>query len=161
MMTHRKIPQISIQAAGSKRQMSLDQLGVACVLIFHSHENGDSARRVNETVRDRYPLASDVLIASVADLKIVPRLMRRMVEKFLSNAYHEYSDQLPDGMLAEDYIIILPDWKGSLSNAVGVQDTGKTAAIAVLSPEGEIAGVYQGENLGQEALSLLDQVLNT
>lgn len=159
-MSQKILPRITIKAAGSNRCIVLDQLGVPCVLIFHSHENGDTARRVNETVRDRYPFASDVVIASVADLKIVPRLMRGMVEKFLNNAYHEYSSQLPAGMPAEDYIIILPDWKGKLSKAVGVQETGKIAAVAVLSPEGEIAGVYQGENLDQVALNLLEAVLN-
>ena len=51
--------------------------------------------------------------------------------------------------------MILPDWDGSLTKALGLKDTGKTAGLAVLDTQGNVIGTYQGNEPESHALELL------
>jgi hypothetical protein len=154
-----KIPPLTLVAAGSGRKLSLQRLGVPAALIFHNQDNAALAGQVNNAVRKHYPLASQVLVASVANLQGVPRLFRGMAEGAMRKAYQDASVNLPAGVKAEDYVIILPDWDGKLTSSVadsgGLEDMDKTASIAVIDAEGALVGIYQGQDLAQKAVEFL------
>ena len=154
-----KILPVTLAAAGSGRKLSMGSLGKPAVLIFHSQENAGEAGKVNRAVRGQYPLASQVLVASVADLHRVPRLFRGMAEGAMRKAYQEAAASLPAGLKAEEYVVILPDWDGALTSSVveagAAVDPDRAALVAVINGQGGIAGIYQGEDLGEHALQFL------
>jgi hypothetical protein len=160
LRTAAKVPAKTLVAVGSGREMPLDRLGVPAVLVFHSQENAGAAGRLNQAVRERYPLPSQVLIASVANLQGVPRLFRGMAEGAMRKAYQEASAQLPEGLKAEDYVIILPDWDGKVTEALGAKDPDKVAAVAVIDGAGALLGFYQGDSLEEKALQFLQNLLD-
>ncbi len=67
------IPDVTLTAAGSDRQIALVHIGVLAVLIFHDQSTADVVPQINEAVRDVYPQASSVLIASVVDFTMSQR----------------------------------------------------------------------------------------
>lgn len=82
-----RAPAAELTAAGSGRRIALDGIGVPAVLIFHTQETAAAASAVNLTVREKYPLASSVLVASMVDLRSVPRLFRSIAEGARRKAY--------------------------------------------------------------------------
>lgn len=157
-MTIEKMPSITLTSIGSGRKVKLDKIGTPAVLIFHGRNTSEAARTVNGPVRDRYPDASRLLVASVADLHSVPRLLRGVVEAFISDAYEEASQELPEGWKSYDYLLILPDWDGKVTRAVGLDHTDRTAGVVVLDSQGNITGVYQGRDLIGQTLVLLNKI---
>lgn len=127
----------------------------ALVLLFHNHQTLDAVRPLQEAVRGRYPDAGEVLVASVADLGFVPRPMRRLAEKFMRRAYAEATRYVPAGLDPADYVVILPDWTGRVTEAFGVAGTGERAALVVIDREGQVLGRQQGGALGEAALRSL------
>ncbi len=158
-MTNQKAPAFTLTSIGSGRKVSLNKIGVPALLIFHGRQTSEAARTVNGPVRDRYPDPSNLLVASVADLHSVPRLLRGVVEAFISDAYEEASQELPEGWTARDYLLILPDWDGKVTRAFGLSHTDRIAGVAVVDSQGDIVGVYQGRDLVVQAQSLLESVL--
>ena len=157
-MTIEKIPSVTLTSIGSGRKVKLDSIGVPAVLIFHGRNTSDAVRAVNGPVRDRYPGASSLLVASVADLHSAPRLLRGVVEAFIKDAYEEAVQELPEGWKPYDYLLILPDWDGKVTRAVGLDNTYRTAGVIVLDSQGIIIGVYQGKNLVSQTLALLEKI---
>ena len=62
------LPNITLTAAGSGREFPLATLGIPTVLILHGQETASAAAKVNRAVRKEYPLATEILIASGADV---------------------------------------------------------------------------------------------
>ena len=73
----------------------------------------------------------------------------------MRKAYSDAASSLADGLSAEDYVVILPDWNGSITKAVGLDAVDKTAGVAVIDRSGEIVGVHQGKDLAAAALNML------
>ena len=151
------IPPKTLTAIGSNRKITLPKTGRATLLIFHGRETAEAARVVNDAVRRRQPDAAQLLVASVVDLHIVPRLMRGLAERMIRQGYQDGSKELPENMPAPEYLIILPDWDGLLTKAAGMRDTEKSAGLALLDHEGVLLGTQQGGDLAQAALTLLDK----
>jgi len=152
-----RAPKITLKAAGSGRQVTLDSEGVPLALVLVGQGTAGSVDAIRAAIRERWPEARSAMIASVIDLRSVPRLMRKMAEGALANRYKENLGKLPEGRDPRDYIVILPDWKGEVMAAMGVADVATTAAVAAVSAAGEIAGVYQGDDPAAAAVELLEK----
>jgi hypothetical protein len=153
-----KTPAVTLTAIGSGRKVTLNQIGIPALLLFHGRSNAEASQNVNAPVRDKYPLASTVLVATVMDLHIAPRPLRGVVEAFIRNAYEEACQKLPTGWSPRDYLLLLPDWDGSLTKKFGFKDTDHTAGVVVLDRQGKVVGAYQGKDLAAQALAMLKKV---
>jgi hypothetical protein len=153
----RPAPNITLKSAGSGRQVTLNKEGLPLVLLCVAQGTAGGVEPIREAVRHRYPDARTVVIASVVDLKGVPRLMRKMAEGVLNNRYKENAARLDEGKDARDYVVILPDWKGEVAPALGIADVGKQLGVAVISSRGEITGVYQGDDPAAAAVEILER----
>ena len=49
-----RLPDVTLTAAGSGREVNLRQIGVPVILVFHGQDTGDAALEVNKTVRKQY-----------------------------------------------------------------------------------------------------------
>lgn len=154
-----RLPDKTITAIGSGRKLNLQNFGVPTIFIFHFRDTADIARDLNNIVRDKYPLASDILIASVIDLHSIPKIGRGPTESMVKKEYNKAAGGLRDDQNPEDIIIILPDWNGQMTKALGFKDTNKQVGVAVLDSEGHVIGTYQGQDPEGEILTLVDQVM--
>lgn len=128
----------------------------ALVLLFFNQKSSGAVANVQDTVRPVYPSAADVAIASVIDLSGVPRMFRGMAKKALAQGYEEASHQIPDDWDPVQYVVLLPDWKGEVAKAYGIDDLDEFAAVVVIDAEGKVVGSYRGEEPGQAAVELLN-----
>jgi len=151
------MPPIAITAVGSKAKISLDKLKRPAVLLFLWQETEALGDDVRTAVRKKYPEPAQVLIINLADLRGIPRMMRGMVERELVKGYKRTVAKLPAEAQPAHHVIILPDWKGEVAEAVDAGDTHIIPAVAVLSADGEIIGIHRGEDLVDATLKLLDQ----
>ena len=109
-------------------------------LIFHGRETVQAVVEINTVVRPVYPEPSPVILASVVDLSVVPRLLHRAVKPMLEQAYDQAAKQIPPGYDPADYVYLLPDWNGAVTKAFRVLHPDKTAAFVVIDDAGQIAG---------------------
>lgn len=152
-------PAITLKASGSGREIALNAIGTPAVLLFHTQETADDAAKVNAALRvlPAYDTPDKLFIANVVDLHSVPKLFRGFAESAMKDSYKQASASLPAGADPKDYILILPDWDGSLSHGFGLGDTSKTAGIVVLDSTGSLIGTYQGAGPESHALELLSK----
>lgn len=153
-----KLPTIKLTAGATGRVFNLSELGRPALLVFLWQDTLPMAEVINRAVRDRYPKASQVLIMNVADLRGIPRFVRGMVESELRKVFKETAAKLPKGLNPVEYVILLPDWRGETVKALSLGDVHETPAVAVIDGEGNIFGTYQGDNLTEAALELLEKV---
>lgn len=157
-MTEIKAPAVTLTAIGNNRKITLNKIGTPAVLLFHGRNTAEASRKVNGPVRDRFPEASQLLVASIMDLHIAPRLLRGVVEAFIRDAYEEAIQELPNGWTPQEYLLLLPDWDGKLTKSFGFKDTDRNAGVALLDADGRIVGTYQGNDLINQTLALLEQI---
>jgi len=151
----RQAPRVTLKAIGSARKIDLSQTGILTLLVCHGQDSADEATQVHTAVRERYPLSSTLMAASLVNLKIVPRMFRGIAETAIRKAYQEAVTRLEKGQPPEEYIVILPDWDGSVSAALGLRNTSSAAGVAVLDGDGRILATFQGDDLASTAVSLL------
>jgi hypothetical protein len=156
-----KTPTVTLTAIGSERKIALNNIGIPAVLIFHGRNNASASEAINGPVREKYPSASSVLVATIMDLHIAPRLLRGVVEAFIRNAYEDACKKLPKDMAPRDYLVLLPDWDGKLTKHFGFKDTDHQAGVVVLDRQGNVIGVYQGKDLVVQTLALLKKAFTS
>lgn len=153
-------PQFTITAVKSGRRVSQsDCRGTVLGLLFHGRENYRAAVEINTSVRPVYPSAAEVTLASVLDLTVVPRLLHRAVKPMLEQAYEQAAREMPAGYDPADYVFLLPDWNGALYKAFRVKNADKVAALVIIDGAGTVIGSYQGPQLGEAALKLVQQAI--
>lgn len=153
-----KAPAFAIKAAVSGRQVSVpaDRL---VVLLFHNQKTIEAVRVVQRAVREAAYSADTVLIASVLDLQRVPRLLRGAAEGAIEKVYRAIAEKVPPPYQAEDYVVILPDWKGSITAVYGVSGIDEAGCVIVVDRQGMVAGRYQGaDDLGEQTVALLQRL---
>lgn len=155
-----KLPGQTLTAIGSGREIQVRRTGVPIVLIYHSRNTAEVAREINNEIRDKYPKASEVLIASIVDMHFIPRLMRGVTEKMIAGEYEKATAELEEGQDPQDFIIILVDWNGKMTSGAGFDNTNDQPGLIVLDAEGDLLDIYQGDEPVQKALQLVDQVLS-
>jgi len=148
-------PPFSAKAQVSQRPVSLTAAKGKLLLIFHSYQTAPVAAGITRAVRERYHSPDQVLIASVADMRVVPRLLRSTAKAIIKNAYSEAAREVPAGQDPADHIIILADWSGAMFQAYRVPATSRQVALVLIDESKVIAGSYSGDQPEQAALSLL------
>ncbi|MCK9996376.1 MAG: hypothetical protein KAH56_08895 [Candidatus Krumholzibacteria bacterium] len=156
-----RLPDVTLTAAGSEREVKLGQLGVPVILVFHGQDTGDAAIEVNKAVRKQHAGVDEVFIASVIDLRSFPSMFRGMVQPALEKAYHNAAGRLPAEADAADLVVLLPDWEGSVHDAVGVKGSTEKAAVVVADREARIVCIDQGDNLAEAVLAALAGLVGT
>jgi hypothetical protein len=151
-----RAPSVELEAIGHGRKLRIDALGAPAVLIFVARETSVSARSVVDAVRARYPMASQVVVATVADLRGTPRLARRVARGRMKESYEHAVARLEESQAPEDYVLILPDWDGAVMKALGIDDLSRTIAVAVIDASGNLTGLYHGFDSATRALALLE-----
>lgn len=63
------------------------------------------------------------------------------------------------GLAPKDYVVILPDWEGQVTEAFGLKDLAKNVAAVILDEKGETVGVYQEDNLAEITKEALEGIL--
>ena len=151
---------MTIKAAGSGRQVTLNAIGKRSMLLFHTADTSEDAERINKAVRavDEYQACTSITIANVVDLHSVPMLFRSFAEKSMRDSFDKASKSIPQGQDPQDYVIILPDWDGKTTKGFGLGDTSKVVGLAVLDEQGGVVGTYQGNEPERHALELLQKV---
>ena len=151
-------PPFSLKAEVSQRPVNLQSAAAPLLLVFHSYQTVSTVADVIRAVRQKYPLPEQTLIAGVADLRVVPRLLRSTAKAFIKSAFNEASKEVPAGHDPADHIIILSDWDGALFNAYQVPRTDQQAALVLVNDTQTVAGSYFGSQPAQAALSLLENL---
>ena len=154
-----QLPALTLEAAGSGRTVNLSEIRWPAVLICHGQDTARAAIEVNTTVREKHGDAGQVLIASIIDLRQFPSMFHGMVKPELEKTYKKAAANLPEGADPAEFVILLPDWKGEATDALGAADSTRTAVVLVADAAGRIVGTHQGDNSGQAALDLLGPVL--
>ncbi len=148
-------PSFSLKAEVSERPVNLRSTTATLLLVFHSYQTASVVAEVIRTVRNLYPSPDQVLIAGIADMRVVPRLLRGTAKALIKNAYNDAARQVPPGQDPADHIIILSDWNGALYEAYQAPLTNKQVALVLVNDDKVIAGSYFGTQPAQAALSLL------
>ena len=148
-------PALVFTAIESKRMIDVADVDRRTVLLLISQETSNTVDPVIAEVRAKYELASDVQIANVVDLRKFPRVIRKVAETLMAHRYKESAKELPPGRDPAEWIIILPDWDGSLIEALGIADVSHELAVAVVAPGGKLLGVHQGPGAGAAAMEML------
>ena len=153
-------PGLTLKAAGSGREVTLNAIGRRSMLLFHTADTSEDAERINQAIRavDVYQTCTSITIANVVDLHSVPKLFRNFAEKSMRESYDKASKSIPQGEGPQDYVIILPDWDGKVTKGFGLGDTSKVVGLAVLDAQGGVVGTYQGSEPERHALELLHKV---
>ena len=151
----RSMPATTLTAAGSERTLLLNALPSTAFLIFHGENNTDIVSEANAIVRAEYPMPDQLLIASIVDLHHIPRMFRRMANRALKTAYQRSAELIPAELDPVQYVIILPDWDGSVTSAIGFDAVGEEAGIVVTDNAGTLLGAFQGKGAAALALACL------
>jgi hypothetical protein len=85
-------------------------------------------------------------------------LFRSFAEKSMRESYNKASGSLPQGENPQDYVIILPDWDGSITKSFNLGDTSKTVGLAVLNVQGSVVGTYQGSESEMKVIEFLKDI---
>jgi hypothetical protein len=152
-------PAFSSKAVFSQRLISPQNTAGALLLIFHSYQTATTVAEVIQAVREVYPNPDQVLLASVADMRIVPRFLRGAAKNIMRNAYKEAARHVPSGQDPADHIIILPDWNGVIFKAYQVPDVAEQVALVLVNESKMIQGSYLGAQPAQAALALMAKTI--
>jgi hypothetical protein len=152
-------PNIVYKAIGHGRQLNLGQLGVPAVLVFVARETSEQASPIVSAIRERFPSASQVMICNIADVRGIPRLVRKPVEMLMKSSYKDAVDNLQPGRTPEEYVLILPDWDGDAFTSLEVGDVTKDVALVVLDARGERIAAASGPDAAAEVVRALESVV--
>ncbi len=149
-------PDFTLQAIGSGRTVrrSNDD-GSALLLVFHDQNSVDQVQAMQEAVRARCPDAAHLRIASVVNMSVVPVFLRTAAEAVMKAQYTKAAAVMPAGLDAADYIVILTDWDGKVSNAYGAKGVDRAPLAVLLDSQGAIRGIHQGKDLAGAVSALV------
>jgi hypothetical protein len=152
-------PDVTLKAYGHGREISFGNPGVPMVLVCVARETSDQPPPIVSAIREVYPLASQVLICNIADLRSIPKLIKMIVEQLMKSSYNDAVKSLAPGRPAEDYVLIMPEWDGDLLRPLGIDDVTRTVAVVVLAADGRVVLRHQGEDAGSQALRALEPLM--
>ena len=136
-------PDVTYKAIGHGRTINLAQLGVPAALVFVARETSSQANPIISIIRETFPRADQVTICNVADVRGIPKLVRKPVEMLMKSSYNDAVANLQEGRTPEEYVLILPDWDGDAFTALEVESVKETVSIVVLDANGESQGTFK------------------
>ena len=149
------VPNVTYKAIGHGREVNLATLGVPAVLIFAARETSSQARPLAQAIREHFPTIDKLVICNVADVRGIPKLVRKPVELLMKSSYKDAVDNLEPGRSPEDYVLILPDWDGDAFTALEVENVKEHVTVVVVDAKGEKRGAFVDADSAVEALKQL------
>jgi hypothetical protein len=153
-----KLPSITLTAVVSGRKIALNRLDVPVLLVFLWDNSQDLAPVVTKAVRAKYPEAEQAAVVFIADLPGIPGIFHGIAEREMRKQYKYAAALVPSGKNPADYVMIMPDWKGEVSRALGIRGIGDDPWVALLDSEAVLVGKHQGRDLAEAALDLMEQL---
>lgn len=152
------LPQFRVQAAVSGREVSPATLrGRPAVLVVHGSKSTEAAKEVSKAVRARHGPAQ-VASASIVDLRAFGGLWKRVAEAQVKANYDKLAAKVKEAAPNDDpadWVVICPDWDGSVAAALGVDDPDGNPTVIVAGADGKVKGTVQGQDLGARTMALL------
>ncbi len=159
-MVNQPAPDIPLTTLVSERTVDRATCaGRPVLLLFQDPLTARVAQPFQETVRRVYPDASKLVIASIVDLSSVPSFARAIARKTMAVAYQQALRQvpakLPNGLVPEEYILLLPDWRGDVVQAFRVR---KFPTVVLLDREWREVARSSAGALGEQVVGWLENV---
>jgi hypothetical protein len=152
------LPPFSTVAAVSGRTVDNASLkGKRAVLVVHSSKSTDAAKEASKAVRAHHR-PSEVFSASLVDLRAFGGLWKKVAEAQVKQNYEKLAAKVKEANSAEDpadWVVICPDWDGSVCKALGVDDPDNAPQAIVVAADGKVKGVAAGAGLGEQITNLL------
>lgn len=152
-------PPFTLMALGSGRSVSPSETGGALLLVFHDQNTVDLVQDMQANVRSRYADARQLQIASVVNMKTVPVFLRAVAETVMKGSYDKAAAAMPPGLDAADYVVILLDWDGTVSQAYGAHKIDRKPRLVLVDAQGTVSAVYQDVQIGDAALAMVERLL--
>jgi len=150
-------PDFALVAAGSGREVSLAGCaGRYLVLVFHAQNATLAVERMNRRIRESYPSAEEVVVASVADLGLVPPPFLPMAQTALASSYRQAARRLPPGADPAEYVVILGDLTGRVTRLYGAVSSYLSPVAVVVGLDGAVCRRAFGPDLAGAVLKLLE-----
>ena len=150
------IPAFALTTVGSKREITDTLLaGRTTLLVFHDQHAQHEVQALQERVRLQRPDHTDVFIASVVNMSVVPVFLRQVALGVMKKGYTGAKEQMPAGIDAADYVVILADWDGKVCKRFGAERVDKAPLLVLLTPDGLVGGHYRGTALAAAAATML------
>jgi hypothetical protein len=154
-------PPFTLKALGSGRTVSHAPNQAALLLVFHDQNTVNLVQAMQEALRSRYSDARQLQVASVVNMKPVPSFLRSTAESVMQGSYSKAAAAMPQGLDPADYVVILLDWDGSVSNAYGAHKIERQPRLVLLDGQGIVQGVHQGSEIQQGALTMVEGLLGS
>ena len=152
------VPAFSTTAAVSGREVSPASFkGRPAVLVLHGSKSTEVAKDVSKALRAKYK-PSEVFSASLVDLRSFGGLWKKVAEAQVKANYEKMAGKVKEAQPGEDpadWVVICPDWDGSVGKALGLDDPDNNPAVIVVGADGKVKGALQGAGLGEKVLALL------
>lgn len=151
------LPQFSFEAAVTGRPIDNALLkGRRAVLIVHGAKNTEVPKAVARVVRETWPDAKDVVLATVVDLRPFAGVWRRVAEAQVRSTHDKLAAKAKEmGLDPAEHVLIVTDWDGKAGKTLGVDDPGTAPAAVVVGRDGKVLGVATGEDVAGQVLGLL------
>ncbi len=132
-----------VTAIETGRSLTLNQVGHPLVLLFHTQDTASSAQSINESIRKHHPDPNVITVVNIVDLHAVPRMFRKIAERAMRSSFNEAAASLDSSFNPDECIVIVADWDGSITKAMGFENVDDVPGIAILDAKGDIAQTEQ------------------
>lgn len=152
-------PPFTLTALGSGRSISPGSNGYALLLVFHDQNTVNQVQTMQADVRTRYGNARQLQIASVVNMQSIPVFLRPVAETVMKGSYTKAAAAMPPGLDAADYVVILLDWDGSVSQSYGAVKIDRQPRLVLIDAAGTVSAVHQDVEIGADALAMVERLL--
>lgn len=150
-------PSFTLESVATKRQVGLKIANGRClIMLFVGYQTAKASEKIVKAIRKQYPSLDTLQMINIIDMRPVPRLMRGVAEGIIKGAYETAKKQIPEGYNPEDYLILLPDWKGNTFNTYGIQDVSNQIALVMIDAKGIVRQIYQDAHPIPTCLTFLE-----
>ena len=131
------------------------------LLLFHGYAGSQTAHDLNTAMRKLYPEIEQLQIASIVDLHTIPRFMRTITAPALSEAYRKSALAVPPGLDPRDYVLIAPDWEGTVTASFGMSERTHDLGLVLISTPWMVFDRYTGNDPQGVAFHMVDEWLRS
>lgn len=161
LKTGAKVPTFSVQAVGSGRTVTPQDLAGRGVVVVHGAKTMEFAKDVSKAVRSAFPTNADVFLMSVVDLRSFSGMWKKVAEAQIKSTYEKLAAKAVEaGSTGEREVVILPDWDGVLAQMFGVVD-GNAEAAALVFHEGKLRARFGGSGAPADVVASLTKSVGT
>jgi hypothetical protein len=134
----------NLTAIGSGREIRPGAIGAPALFLCFGQETQAGRDAVEAVARGKYATPAELVVVYLIDLHKIPGLLRKVAEGVLGNEHKKAVESVPPGGDPAEYVIVLPDWKGSAVQALGLEDATRTLGLALVDEGGRVTWRYQG-----------------